>query len=175
MKSPRPAQPIRTPGAGICTGPSAGEQPDRPAGPIRVSCGLVHLKTAGTTWLEECIGLAEAGGEGLTLVREIYAGALAHLDELCAPYASVIDIDRAKLPTAGTVKGWSAEQFVAALRHDPNEPAFNPHLRQLLHVGYKVAAQLGRRYLEQLEACQATIARNVTANLLERHLAALFL
>lgn len=135
----------------------------------------VHLKTAGTTWLEECIGLAEAGGEGLTLVREIYAGALAHLDELCAPYASVIDIDRAKLPTAGTVKGWSAEQFVAALRHDPNEPAFNPHLRQLLHVGYKVAAQLGRRYLEQLEACQATIARNVTANLLERHLAALFL
>ena len=25
----------------------------------------VHLKTAGTTWLEELIGLAEAGGSGL--------------------------------------------------------------------------------------------------------------
>jgi tagaturonate epimerase len=27
-------------------------------------CGL-HVKTAGTTWLEEVIGLAESGGEGL--------------------------------------------------------------------------------------------------------------
>ena len=33
----------------------------------------VHLKTAGTTWLEELIGLAEAGGEGLDLAKEIYA------------------------------------------------------------------------------------------------------
>jgi hypothetical protein len=31
----------------------------------------VHLKTAGTTWLEELIGLAEAGGDGLELAREI--------------------------------------------------------------------------------------------------------
>ena len=29
----------------------------------------VHLKTAGTTWLEELIGLAEAGGTGLALAR----------------------------------------------------------------------------------------------------------
>ena len=38
----------------------------------------LHLKTAGTTWLEEVIGLAEAGGEGLALAKEIYAGALEH-------------------------------------------------------------------------------------------------
>ena len=33
----------------------------------------VHLKTAGTTWLEEMIGLAEAGGEGLELAKQVYA------------------------------------------------------------------------------------------------------
>jgi tagaturonate epimerase len=135
----------------------------------------VHLKTAGTTWLEECIGLAEAGGDGLALAKEIYAEALAHIDELCAPYATVIDIDRAKLPAAGTVRTWSSEQYVSALRHDRNNPAFNQSLRQLLHVGFKVAAMMGPRYLAQLEACEATVARNVTTNLFQRHLQALFL
>ena len=33
----------------------------------------VHIKTAGTTWLEELIGLAEAGGDGLEIAKEIYA------------------------------------------------------------------------------------------------------
>src|SRR4051794_19853571 len=42
----------------------------------------VHLKTAGTTWLEEVIGLAESGGAGLALAKEIYAKALAKKDEL---------------------------------------------------------------------------------------------
>jgi len=135
----------------------------------------VHLKTAGTTWLEECIGLAEAGGDGLELAKEIYAEALAHIDDLCAPYATVIDINRAKLPAAATVSGWTSGQFVSALRHDPKNPAFNPHLRQLLHVGFKVAAKMGGRYLEQLDRCKATIARNVTANLFERHIQPLFL
>ena len=71
----------------------------------RTGAGL-HLKTAGTTWLEELIGLAEAGGEGLALAKEIYTYALERVDELCAPYASVIDIDKAKLPSAATVNGW---------------------------------------------------------------------
>ena len=135
----------------------------------------VHVKTAGTTWLEECIGLAEAGGDGLALAKEIYAEALAHIDELCAPYATVIDIDRARLPAAVVVNGWSSGQYVSALRHDPGNPAFNLHLRQLLHVGFKVAAKMGPRYLDQLEACQATISRNVTTNLFERHIRPLFL
>jgi hypothetical protein len=134
----------------------------------------VHLKTAGTTWLEEVIGLAEAGGDGLVLAKEIYAEALAHVDELCAPYAAVIDIDRSKLPPREVVDGWGPEQFVSALRHVPGDPAFNPHLRQLLHVGYKVAAKLGRRYLDALEACEESVARNVTENLYERHLRPLF-
>jgi hypothetical protein len=130
----------------------------------------VHLKTAGTTWLEELIGLAEAGGEALALAREIYAEAHAHREELCRPYAAVIDIDEAKLPAPDVVGRWSSEQYVAALRHDPACRLFNPHVRQLLHVGYKVAAKMGRRYLGMLEQCEPHIARNVTGNLYERHI-----
>ncbi len=140
----------------------------------RFNTGL-HLKTAGTTWLEEVIGLAEAGGQGLALAKEVYAGALGQADELCAPYATVIDIDRSKLPAAGVVQGWTAEQFVAALRHDHRNPAFNPHLRQLVHVGYKIAANMGPRYLEALESCKTTVSHNVTENLYERHIKPLFL
>ncbi len=135
----------------------------------------VHVKTAGTTWLEEVIGLAEAGGPGLALAKEIYSEALAHVDELCAPYASVIDIDRTKLPTAATVNGWTSEQFVRALRHNPEDGQFNQHLRQLLHVGFKVAAKMGVRYLDLLRLCEPSVARNVTANLFERHIQPLFL
>jgi hypothetical protein len=148
-------------------------------GPIRralarFGAGL-HVETAGTTWLEELIGLAEADGPGLALAKEIYAAALEHLDELRAPYASVIDINRAQLPAPATVNGWSAEQFVSALRHDRTNKAFNPHLRQLLHVGYKIAAKMGDRYLEALQTHADSISRNVTANLYDRHLKPLFL
>jgi len=125
----------------------------------------VHLKTAGTTWLEEIIGLAEAGGDGLALAKEIYAEAFSHADELCAPYATVIDIDKAKLPSPQEVAHWSSEQFTAALRHVPGSPAYNSSLRQLLHVGFKVAAKMGHRYLDLLESNEAVIAKNVTENL----------
>ena len=141
---------------------------------IRETGAGLHLKTAGTTWLEEVIGLAEAGGEGLELAKEIYAKALLKKDELCAPYATVIEIDAAKLPTAETVNGWSTGQFVAALRHEPKNPSFNPSLRQLIHVGFKIAALMGERYLKMLRACEPSISRNVTGNLYERHLKPLF-
>jgi len=135
----------------------------------------VHIKTAGTTWLEELIGLAEAGGDGLDIAKEIYAYAIGHVDEFCAPYASVIDIDKARLPSAEEVNGWSSEQFVSALRHDQANPAFNPSFRQLLHVSFKVAAKLGERYLAALRKHEEVIAKNVTANLFERHMKPLLL
>src|SRR5436190_4609985 len=119
----------------------------------RFDAGL-HVKTAGTTWLEELIGLAESGGDGLALAKEVYAGALEHVDELCAPYAAVIAIDPGKLPSAQTVRTWSGEQFASALRHDQQNKAYNPHFRQLLHVGYKIAAKFGNRYLDALQACE---------------------
>ncbi len=135
----------------------------------------VHVKTAGTTWLEELIGMAEYGGEGLALAKEIYQEALAAAEELCAPYATVIDIDKAKLPLPEQVMTWTSEQYVSALRHDPTCPDFNSSFRQLLHVGYKIAAQMGDRYLKMLEECQETIGRNVTENLYQRHIKPLFI
>jgi len=135
----------------------------------------VHLKTAGTTWLEELIGLAEAGGEGLDLAKEIYAEAYSHREELCAPYATVIDIDRAKLPAPASVGQWTSGQFVSALRHDPKSPDYNSSLRQLLHVGFKVAAKMGTRYTDLLSVMEKTIAKNVTANLFTRHIKPVFI
>ncbi len=135
----------------------------------------IHLKTAGTTWLEELIGLAEAGGDGLAIAKEIYAEALAHKDELTAPYATVIDIDESKLPTAAEMNGWSSKQYTSALRHDQTNAAYNPSFRQLLHVGFKIAAKMGPRYLEALEANEDVVAKNVTANLWERHIQPVFL
>jgi hypothetical protein len=135
----------------------------------------VHVKTAGTTWLEEVIGLAEAGTDGLGLAKEIYAEAYAHREELCTPYATVIDIDVARLPAPAAVAGWTSQQYANALRHDQRCPEYNPSFRQLVHVGYKVAAKLGRRYLDMLEECESSVARNVTTNLFERHLQPIFL
>jgi tagaturonate epimerase len=135
----------------------------------------VHLKTAGTTWLEELIGLAEAGGSGLEIAKEIYAEAYAHSEELCAPYAIVIDIDPTKLPPPERVSGWTSEQYTSALRHDQSNKAYNQSLRQLLHVGFKVAAKMADRYLTALDANEKVVARNVTANLFERHIKPVFL
>lgn len=135
----------------------------------------LHLKTAGTTWLEELIGLAEAGGEALAFVKAIYGEALEHVEELCGPYATVIDIDLAKLPSVEEIAGWSSEQFTGALRHDQANPLFNASLRQLLHVGFKLAAKKGRVYLDLLEAHEEIVGRNVTENLYARHLKPLFI
>lgn len=134
----------------------------------------VHVKTAGTTWLEELIGLSEAGGEGLALVRSLYAAALGQVDELCAPYAAVIDIDRGRLPSVAEAEGWDGRRWAASLRHVPGNPEFNPSLRQLMHVSFKLAAKRGRAYLDLLEANEEVVGKQVTANLLERHLRPLF-
>ena len=139
----------------------------------KYDCGL-HVKTAGTTWLEEVIGLAESGGEALSIVKEIYAGAHARFSELTAPYATVIDIAPDKLPPVATVAAWTSEQYVGALRHDQQCPEYNPHFRQLIHVGFKVAAEFGSRYTGALKACAGTVGANVTTNLIERHIKPVF-
>jgi hypothetical protein len=134
----------------------------------------VHLKTAGTTWLEELIGLAEAGGEGLQLAKDLYAQAYEQRETLCAPYAAVISIDAKKLPLPETVNGWGSEQYQNALRHVQSNPEFNSDLRQLLHVGFKVAAKLGPKYLGFLDQFSPTIGKNVTENLYDRHIKPVF-
>ncbi|MBD3289582.1 hypothetical protein GF337_12325 [candidate division KSB1 bacterium] len=148
----------------------------KPMGEIirKMDAGL-HLKTAGTTWLEELIGLAEGNQDGQALVKEVYRNAYNRYDELCGPYAAVIDIDPRKLPSPDEVDSWSGESYAAALRHDQDNPGFNPHFRQLLHVGYKVAAEMGDRYLNAVRANSEIVSKNVTENIFERHIKRLFL
>ena len=139
----------------------------------------VHVKTAGTTWLEELIGLAESDGDALRVAKQIYTEAYAHAEELCAPYATVVRIDLARLPAPAAVQQWTSEQFTAALRHTgPQElqsPAYNPDLRQLLHVAFKIAANMGARYTQALQQNSAVIGHNVTRNLFDRHIRPIFL
>jgi tagaturonate epimerase len=140
----------------------------------RLGAGL-HVKTAGTTWLEELIGIALSGQDGLVLAKAIYQEAYERIDELSKPYESVIAIDRLLLPSPTVVSAWNGEQYAAALRHDQSNRSFNPHLRQLLHVGYKVAAEMGEKYVGLLEQAADTVGQNVTENLWRRHVSPIFL
>jgi len=135
----------------------------------------VHLKTAGTTWLEELIGLAEAGGEGLLLAKHIYAVAFKNVDALCGPYASVIDIDVNQLPSPENVIDWSGDQYANTLRHVQDHPEFNKHFRQLLHIAFKLAAKEGARYTDLLKINSKVVGKNVTENLYARHFKRIFI
>jgi tagaturonate epimerase len=134
----------------------------------------LHIKTAGTTWLEEIIGLAEAGDDGLEIAKEIYAQAFARFDELKGPYLPVIDIDPGKLPDPASVNSWSSNTYVNALRHDDSNSNYNPHFRQLLHIAFRIAAEIGERFRTALKTYETSVARNVTENLFERHIRPIF-
>lgn len=134
----------------------------------------IHVKTAGTTWLEEVIGLAISGEEGLAVAKEIYTKALERKEELCAPYADVIDIDNSQLPTPDEVSEWSGEKYGNTLRHIPGHPDYNPNFRQLIHVGYKVAAEMGDKYTGLLKKYTNVVGGCVEENIYDRHLKRLF-
>jgi len=134
----------------------------------------IHVKTAGTTWLEEVIGLSIAGDEGLKVAKEIYTKALARKDELCAPYADVIDIDDSLLPTPEEVSTWTGEKYANTLRHIPGHADYNSNLRQLIHVGYKVAAEMGEGYTGLLKKYADIVGGCVEENIYDRHLKRLF-
>jgi hypothetical protein len=135
----------------------------------------IHVKTAGTTWLEEVIGLAMAGGEALQMAKDIYRNAYKRQDELCKPYSSVIDINPSSLPEPDEVDQWDSEKFAGTLRHIPGHPDYHPGFRQLIHVGYKVAAELGELYLAMVRSHHEVIAEQVTTNIYQRHLERLFI
>jgi len=80
-----------------------------------------------------------------------------------------------KLPSPKEVAGWSGEQFAKVLRHDQKCREYNQHFRQLLHVGFKVAAALGDRYINALQRFEDVVARNVSENIFDRHLRPVFI
>ena len=134
----------------------------------------IHVKTAGTTWLEEVIGLAESGGESLDFVKEIYCESLKKIDELCAPYADVIDINVSSLPSKSEVAGWDKMRFSDSLRHIPGNSVYNPNMRQLIHVAYKLAALRMKDFFRLLETNEETVSQCVYENIYDRHICRLF-
>ena len=134
----------------------------------------IHLKTAGTTWLEEVIGLAESDGKALEFVKKIYSASLEKIDELCAPYADVIDINKSSLPSDKEVSKWNSKKFAASLRNIPGNKDYNPDMRQLIHVAYKLAALKMEEYFRLLDANEKTVSQCVYENIYNRHICRLF-
>jgi hypothetical protein len=134
----------------------------------------IHLKTAGTTWLEEVTGLALSGGEALDFVKNIYSKSLEKIDELCAPYADVIDIDRSSLPSKAEVSDWDNLKFADSVRHDQGNKSYNPNIRQLIHVAYKLAALKMDEYFKLLDKNEKTVSGCVYENVYNRHICRLF-
>ena len=134
----------------------------------------IHLKTAGTTWLEEVIGLALSGGEALSFVKDIYFKSLDMIEELCAPYADVIDIRIDHLPSKAEVSGWDSVKFASSIRHITNNQDYNPDMRQLLHVAYKLAAHKMEEYFRLLDKYESQVSASVYENIYNRHICRLF-
>jgi tagaturonate epimerase len=134
----------------------------------------IHVKTAGTTWLEEMTGLALSGGDALALAKSIYTKAYDRRTELCAPYSTVIQIDEKLLPLPVEVEKWSGNQFADTLRHIPGHPLYNPSFRQLIHVGYKVAAEYSNVYISLINQNESVVGKQVTENIYDRHMRRLF-
>jgi len=135
----------------------------------------VHIKTAGTTWLEEIAGLALSGGKGLEMAKKIYGAAISRFDELTKPYSTVIDIDLNHLPASEEVNKWNNKKFTETLRHDLNNPDYNPEFRQLLHVAYKVAAEFGDHFLRMVKDNEEVIGKLVTENIYINHIKPIFI
>lgn len=134
----------------------------------------IHIKTAGTTWLEENIGLAVADPQALALAKKIYVNALERMEELTVPYATVIDVDVDSLPSPQEVESWDATTYARTMRHNQSDPLYNQSFRQLIHVSYKIAAELGDEYYPALEKHSDVIAEQVIENICERHIKILF-
>lgn len=134
----------------------------------------IHVKTAGTTWLEEIIGLSVADADALALAKKIYRQSLGRMAELTVPYATVIDVHVDELPDPDEVDKWDADTFARTLRHNESDPLYNQSMRQLLHVSFKIAAELKDEYIPALEKHADVIGAQIAENIGERHVKILF-
>ena len=135
----------------------------------------IHLKTAGTTWLEEIAGIILSGKKGFDFGLSLYADALNRYDELLKPYALVTDIHPGNLPDPGIIKSWGKDKFVRSIIHDESDPDYNPDFRQFIHLSYKIAAERIRDYRELIIDDHKAIAKRVTENIFSNHIKPLFM
>lgn len=141
---------------------------------IKIHDAGLHVKTAGTTWLEEINVIAESGEDGFEFALSIYEEALDRFDELTSPYPDVLDIDKSKLPEIIELRNAGRENMAKALRHNQQIKEFNPHFRQLMHCAYKLAAEREQTFFKLLEKYRIPTEEAVTHNLYEKHLRKVF-
>ena len=134
----------------------------------------LHLKTAGTTWLEEFIGVAESGVDGLEFAKEVTLESFARIQELTGAYANVVKINVDNLPSENEVSRWQSGNFVQSLTHDQDSKEYNPDLRQLVHTAYKLAAERKGLFVSLLESNSDFIGEKVKNNILKKHIIPLF-
>ncbi len=82
--------------------------------------------------------------------------------------------NRNLLPSPEQFSTWNDKKITRSIRHDTSCSDYDKNIRQLLHVGYKVAAEYGKTYLQALETQKDVIGRNVCGNLFEKHITPLF-
>jgi len=134
----------------------------------------IHLKTSGTTWLEEAGGLARAGGEGLEFMRNLYALSVENLNDLRAPYSDVISVRHEYLPAADEVMQWNGSRFANSIRNDMGNKDYNPDMRQLMHIAYKLVTHDLAQYLDLVRTHRDIISQGVFENLYNRHITRVF-
>ena len=69
---------------------------------------------------------------------------------------------------------WTGEKLANTLRHIPDHSDYNPSFRQLIHVGFKVAAEYGIEYTGALEKHKEIVGQQVIENIYDRHIKRLF-
>jgi hypothetical protein len=76
-------------------------------------------------------------------------------------------------PTA--VSDWNRDDFVDTVRHNLSCSRYNANVRQLLHLAYKIAAEMGTEFTNALERYHKFISPRVTENIYKRHIRHLFI
>jgi tagaturonate epimerase len=135
----------------------------------------IHLKTAGTTWLEEIAGVILSGQIGFDFGLALYKEASSRYEELLKPYAQVTDINHENLPDPGIIKSWGKEKLAQSIIHDQSNTDYNSDLRQFFHLSYKIAAERFGDYRELVIQNQDVIAKRVTENIFKNHIRPLFM
>jgi tagaturonate epimerase len=69
---------------------------------------------------------------------------------------------------------WDSGKFASAIRHIPGNRGYNPNMRQLLHVSFKLAAMRMDEYNALLEKYRGIVSECVYENIYNRHICRLF-
>jgi tagaturonate epimerase len=69
------------------------------------------------------------------------------------------------LPSKSEVSKWNSKKFTDSIRHVPVNPDYNPNMRQLIHVAYKLAALKMDEDYRLLESNEKTMSECVYENI----------